>query len=64
MRVPAQGSVRLRLRLTNQADANPFASFDKVIENRRDEADAFYAGLQADLKDEDARRVHGKHSPA
>ncbi len=57
LQVPAEGSVRLRLRLTGQTEATPFATFDAVFQRRRDEADAFYAGLQANLKDEDARRV-------
>ena len=36
---------------------HPFADFDAVFEQRRAEADAFYAELQADLDDPDARSV-------
>jgi hypothetical protein len=56
-RVPAQGSIQLRLRLTEAAGAHPFAAFDDLLQKRRDEADAFYAELQADHTDDDARRV-------
>jgi len=37
--------------------AAPFADFDELMQQRRDEADAFYADLQTDLADPDARRV-------
>jgi hypothetical protein len=36
---------------------HPFADFDQVLEQRRAEADAFYAELQAELDDPDARSV-------
>jgi hypothetical protein len=55
--VPARGSVQLRLRLTKEADANPFFEFDDVLRQRQREADAFYADLQADFTDDDTRRV-------
>jgi hypothetical protein len=54
--VPAQGVVRVRLRLTAAA-TEPFLAFDRLLEQRRQEADAFYARLQKDLDDPDARRV-------
>jgi hypothetical protein len=46
-----------RLRLTRGSQEFPFARFEDVLRTRRDEADAFYAELQGDLKDEDSRRV-------
>jgi hypothetical protein len=36
---------------------NPFGNFDKILDQRRSEADAFYADLQQDLTDADARLV-------
>jgi hypothetical protein len=55
--VPAGGSACVRLRLTNEPAAEPFGSFDEVVTRRRQEADAFYADLQADLADPDACNV-------
>src|SRR5262249_10943840 len=57
LRVPAHGSVSLRLRLARDTDLNPFVDFDDVLQQRRDEADTFYAELQAGLTNDDARRV-------
>src|SRR5262249_25506221 len=57
MAVPAGGSVRIRLRLAHQAMAKPFVDFDRVFAQRRQEADAFYADLQKDICDPDARLV-------
>lgn len=55
--VPAHGSIRVRLRLTNSPPTDPFQRFDNLLTRRQSEADAFYADLQADLADEDARAV-------
>jgi hypothetical protein len=55
--VPAGGSVRLRLRLTQKPTADPFATCDETLARRRREADEFYAELQQGLDDPDARRV-------
>jgi Glycosyl hydrolase family 63 C-terminal domain len=57
MRVPARASITLRLRLTSDPGVEPFHSFDEMLQKRREEADEFYAELQADLKDADAQRV-------
>jgi hypothetical protein len=57
LRVPPQGSVSIRLRLTNDPGIDPFNSFDAVLQKRRDEADEFYAELQANLHDADVRLV-------
>jgi hypothetical protein len=56
--IPAHGSKIVRLRLTQDGMAKPFEQFDSVVDERRREADAFYAGLQAGMTSEDARRVH------
>jgi hypothetical protein len=57
LRVPAGGSVRVRVRLAREAESKPFSSFDDVLDERRREADAFYADLQSELTDADARLV-------
>src|SRR3954453_21342702 len=55
--IPGGGSVRLRLRLMPYEAADGFAEFDGIMALRRAEADAFYAALQADIADPDARLV-------
>ncbi len=55
--VPAGGSVRLRLRLSRAELASPFADFDDVCAARRHEADEFYAGVQSEITDPEARTV-------
>jgi hypothetical protein len=55
--VPARGSARVRLRLTNAAESEPFRDFEDILERRRREADEFYAELQAGMSDADARNV-------
>jgi hypothetical protein len=56
-KVPAHGSTSVRLRLADGPMADPFRRFDDLVARRRAEADAFYAGLQAGITDEDARAV-------
>jgi len=55
--VPAGGSVTVKLRLTKQALADPFAEFDALFAERLNDADDFYADIQKDLTDADARHV-------
>ncbi len=57
--VPAGGTVTLRFRLSPEAgpDARDPAAFDAVMAQRLAEADAFYAALQRDIADPDARLV-------
>ena len=55
--IPARGTARIRLRLSNQRLADPFGDFDRLVDERRRDADEFYAVLQADLADPEARRV-------
>lgn len=55
--VSAGESVSVRLRLTNAALSDPLSAFDATVEQRRGDADAFYAELQKNLSDPDARSV-------
>jgi hypothetical protein len=55
--VPAGGSVSVRVRLSAEESADPFNAFDALFEQRRQEADAFYAELQQPIADCDARLV-------
>ncbi|MVN75106.1 glucosidase [Hymenobacter sp. HMF4947] len=54
----APGATRqVRLRLGPVGQAEPFADFDQLFQQRKDEADAFYAVIQHDLTSDDARLV-------
>ena len=55
--IPASGSTSVRLRLGKSTSAKPFADFDGIFATRLREADEFYAELQADNADADARNV-------
>jgi hypothetical protein len=55
--VPGQSEMRVRLRLCRGAMTKPFAAFEKVFKQRQSEADEFYADLQRDIADADARAV-------
>jgi hypothetical protein len=55
--LPAHGSAQMRLRLAPQETTAPFRSFDGLMAKRRSEADGFYAALQRDIADDDARLV-------
>ena len=56
--VPAGGSVVVRVRLHAGTEQMPdFSDFDAVVDQRRQEADAFYAALQAGIADADMRLV-------
>ena len=57
MTVPASGHQRFRLRLTKSELGEPFKDFDDVVDQRRREADAFYAELQQSLSAPDARSI-------
>jgi hypothetical protein len=49
LEVPAGGVAVVRLRLTAEANADPFAGFDGTVDERRSEADQFYDTLQQGL---------------
>ncbi len=55
--VTAKGSVSIRVRLKQGSMEKPFADFDTIFKDRRKEADEFYAHLQKDLTNLDARNV-------
>src|SRR6266446_1034384 len=55
--IPAGSSTSVRLRLGKSTSAKPFADFDAIFATRLREADEFYAELQADNADADARNV-------
>jgi hypothetical protein len=60
LNVPAGGSSTVRLRLSTADGASPgepFADFDAIFARSRREADEFYATLQHDITDADARMV-------
>jgi hypothetical protein len=55
--MPGGGSRRVRLRMRPVAETSGLDNFDTIIALRSDEADEFYAALQADVRDGDARHV-------
>jgi hypothetical protein len=55
--VSAGGQAVVRLRLVKGQNAEPFADFDEIMQQRRQEADAFYADIQSDLPDAEARMI-------
>ncbi len=55
--VPPRGSVSVQLRLARRGRTEPFARFDETFEQRRSEADEFFAELQQGIEDADARAV-------
>ncbi len=57
LKVPPGGTSTLRLRLGRPLHEKPFGDFDAVFSDRRREADAYYAQLQAGISDPDARQV-------
>ena len=52
----AQAVMRLRFRLI-EAASDPFVDFDAVFADRQGDADEFYAALQSEISDADARLV-------
>ena len=57
LNVPAEGNIRLRLRLASDGEASRLDGFDRAFDQRRAEADEFYAALQRDIADPDVRLV-------
>jgi Glycosyl hydrolase family 63 C-terminal domain len=55
--VMAGGKVNVRLRLATGLRTPPFADFNEIMECRHQDAEEFYADLQRDLRDEDAKSV-------
>jgi len=57
LQLAPEGSARMRARLTLDAGASGLDGFDDTLDERRAEADEFYAALQQDIADPDARLV-------
>jgi hypothetical protein len=57
LKVPAGDLASVRVRLVNGRLTDPLGRFDNLLTQRRNEADSFYAELQAGIADEDARAV-------
>jgi hypothetical protein len=55
--VPAGGSVVLRLRLTDQQLADPLADVERLVAERRTDADEYYNAIQPAKATEDEKRV-------
>lgn len=55
--IPGRGSASVKVRLANRTITKPFKEFDAIFEARRSDADEFYAALQRDIVNEDARHV-------
>lgn len=55
--IPARGEIEVRVRFTRAANTQPFQDFDAIFNLRQAEADEFYAVLQTDIADEDARLI-------
>jgi len=55
--VPAHDRVDVRVRLSAARHPQPFTDFDAVMRQRCNEADEFYAGVQAGLPDADLRLI-------
>jgi hypothetical protein len=55
--IPPNGSQQIQLRLSKDSKAKPFSDFDKVFVRCIKDADEFYAALQQDITDADARNV-------
>ncbi len=57
LEVPSRQHQTVRLRLARDGVDAPFATFDAILQRRRDEADDFYSGLQVGIHDEDTARI-------
>ncbi len=55
--IPAGGKVGIRIRISDEKIQKPFASFEKILAQRKQEADEFYEELQSGIADADARNV-------
>jgi len=55
--IPAQSKVEVRLRLTRTPNAQAFSDFDQVFDTRLREADAFYDGIQSNIKDPEGKMI-------
>jgi len=54
---PGHGMARVRLRLSSRLSSQPFADFDSIAASRVRDADEYFARLQKDQPNQDARLV-------
>ena len=57
LNVPAGKSMSVQLRLSDRGLRKSFGDFDKIFQRRINESDEFYAELQKDITNNDARNV-------
>jgi hypothetical protein len=50
-------SKSIKLRLIKNSTQNPFNGFDKIFDERKNEADEFYSEIQKDLQSDDSKNV-------
>ncbi len=55
--IPGGGSTTIRLRLSNACQGDAFAGFDELFETRIAETNDFYANVQAEMENEDEKKV-------
>ncbi len=55
--IPAKSSKTVKLRLCNRSLKKPFQAFDQIFAKRLQETDEFYAEIQSDIQEEDAKNV-------
>jgi hypothetical protein len=55
--IPARGAATVRVLLGPDTDALPAVPWEQIVEQRRTEADCYYAALQQGLADAERRRV-------
>jgi len=55
--VPPGGSFVLRLRLANELSTSPLSEVDKVVTQRREEADEFYASIAPPSASEEEKKI-------
>ncbi len=55
--IPPNGEIEMRLRLTANPVIGPFATFNEILNQRKDETDEFYAKVQSSTLDQDDRLI-------
>lgn len=55
--IPAEGSVKIRLRLTPHENPSPFRDFEKILSDRKRDANDFYDPLEKMCKSEEERNI-------
>lgn len=55
--IPAEGSVTINCRLTNQENKSPFTDFNSIFDKRKKEADEFYAVIQENLESDEKKML-------